>query len=78
MSSKVKFKWNKIEEDAFNEIKRVVDRDTLLSYPDFNEVFKIHTNANDFQFGAVISHKVKPVAFYSRTLTGSQKSYTVT
>ena len=30
---------------------------TLLTYPDFNETFKIHTNASAFQLGAVISQK---------------------
>ena len=50
---KVNFKWTKIEQDAFNEIKRIVDRDTLLTYPDFNEYFKIHTDNRKFQSGAV-------------------------
>ena len=35
--SKVEFKWAKIEQDDFNEIERIVARDTLLDYPDFNE-----------------------------------------
>ena len=34
-----------------------MDRDTLFAYPDFNEEFKIHTDASDFQLGEVISHK---------------------
>ena len=41
-------------------------RDTLLTYPDFNETFKIHTNDNAFQLGSVISHKGNPIDFYSR------------
>ena len=77
MSSKVKFKWNEIKQDSFDEIKRIVDRDTLITYTDFNEEFKIHTNASDFQLGAVISQKGKPTDLYSRKLTESQKRYTV-
>ena len=76
--SKVKFKWTKIEQDAFDEINRIVARDTLLTYPGFNEEFKIHTHAIKFQLGAVIRHKVKPIAFYSIKLTGDQERYTVT
>ena len=53
-------------------------RDNLLTYPDFNEAFKINTDASAFQLGAVISQKVKPIAFYSRKITSSQKRYTVT
>ena len=50
----MKFEWKKTEQDAFDKIKRVLARNTLLSYTDFNEEFKIHTNAGDFQLGAVI------------------------
>ena len=47
-SSKVKFKWTKIEQDAFKEIKWILACNTLLDYPDFNKEFKIHSNASDF------------------------------
>ena len=53
-------------------------RNTLLPYPDLNETFKIHTNASALQLGAVISHKGKHIAFYSRKLTDDPKRYTVT
>ena len=39
-STKLKFKWTKIEQYNFDEIKRIVARDTLLTYPYFNEEFK--------------------------------------
>ena len=70
---KVIFKWTKIKQDVFNEIKRIVACDNLLAYPHFNEVFKVHTNASDFQLEAVIIHKVKPIYLYSRKLTDYQK-----
>ena len=44
MPNKVKFKWTKIEQDALEEIKRIVARDTLLTYTGFNEEFKMHTD----------------------------------
>ena len=53
-------------------------RDTLLTYTDFNEIFKIHTNASTFQLGAVSIHKGNPITLYSRKLTYSQHRYTVT
>ena len=40
--NKRKFKWTKIKQDALDKIKRIVARDTLLTYPDSNETFKIH------------------------------------
>ena len=36
-SSKVKFKWTKIENNNFEEIKKIVAHDNLLAYPNFNE-----------------------------------------
>ena len=53
-------------------------RDTLLIYTDFNETFKIHTDASAFQLGAVISQKVTPIAFYSIKLTDAQHRYILT
>ena len=77
-SKKVKFKWTKIKKYAFSEIKQMVAHCNLLTYPDFNEEFKIHTNASNLQIGEVIRQKVKLIALYSRKLTDDQKIYTVT
>ena len=77
-SIKRKFKWTKVEQDASDKIKRVVERNTLLTYPDFNETFKIYSDAIVFQLGAVIIQKGKPIAFYSRKLTDTQRRYIVT
>ena len=48
-------------------------RDTLLTYPYSNEEFKIYTDTSNFQLVEVISHKFKPIAFYSIKLTDVQK-----
>ena len=61
--NKRKFKWTKIEQYSFKEIKRIVARNTLLTYTDFNEAFKIHTNYRKFQLGLVIRHKLKLIDF---------------
>ena len=50
----------------------------MLTYPDFNEPFDIHTDASDSQLGAVISQHGNPVAFYSRKLNKAQRNYTTT
>ena len=75
---KVKFEWTKFEQYAFDEINRILACDTLLDYPYFNEEFKIHTNASDFQLGNIISQKGKIIALYCRKITGAHKRYTVT
>ena len=59
----MKFKWTKIEQDDFEEIKRIVSRDTLLAYPYFNEEFKIHTDAIYFRLGEFIGQNGKTERF---------------
>ena len=60
---KRKFKWTKIEQYSFNEIKRIVSQDNLLTYPHFKKAFNIHTDARNLKLGAVISQKSKPISF---------------
>ena len=62
---------------CFQKNKHIVDRNTLLTYPYFNEEFEVHTNDRAFQLGAVIIHKVKPINLYSIKITSSHKRYTV-
>ena len=56
--------------------KSVINRETLLSFPDFNKEFHIYTDASDYQLGAVIMQDHKPLAFYSRKMNGAQRRYT--
>ena len=61
---------------AFDKINWIVACDILLTYPDFKETFKIHTDARAFQIVAVIRQKVKPISFYIRKLTDAQQQFT--
>ena len=56
----------------------MICKETLLIYPDWNKPFEIHTDASDYQLGAVISQNGKPIAFFSRKLNKAQKNYTTT
>ena len=67
-----------MEQDYFEELKGIAVRDNLLAYPDFNEEFKIHIDDSNFQLGAVINQKGRPITFFGKKFTGSDKSYTVT
>ena len=73
MSIKSKFTWTQVKQDDFDKTNRILDSNNLLTYPDFNETFKIHTDARAFQLGAVIIQKVKPITFYCRKLTNTQQ-----
>eukprot|EP00957_Ditylum_brightwellii_P203576 15335277-Ditylum_brightwellii.AAC.1 len=51
-SKKTKWKWTEVGQQAFEAVKTAVAKCTLLAYPDFNEKFEIHTDANNHQLGA--------------------------
>ena len=77
MTSKdVPFKWGPEEQKAFEEIKKVICKETLLAFPDFNKPFHVFTDASDTQLGAVIMQDGKPLAFYSRKLNSAQRRCT--
>ena len=46
---------DRITSKKFDLIKKVIAKETLLAYPNFNTRFDIHTNASQTQLGAVIS-----------------------
>ena len=67
-----------MEQHSFETMKRIMARETLLAYPDFNKEFHIYTDASKVQLGAVIVQDKRPIAFFSRKLTPAQTRYTVT
>ena len=76
--SKAKWEWTDVHQKAFETIKRIVLREVLLAYPDFNKPFEIYTDASKYQLGAVVLQAGKPIAYYSRKLNKSQLNYTTT
>ena len=73
-----KFVWGPKQQAAFETAKKIIAREVILAYPDFNAPFQIHTDASHYQLGAVISQNGKPIAFYSRKLNSAQTRYTTT
>ena len=68
-SEKVAFKLTDVEQNSFDYIKRVVARDTLLSYPYFNDQFDKHTDASYHLSDSFIRQDRKTIAFYIHKLT---------
>ena len=40
-------KWDKAQDKAFQEIKKLISKNIMIFFPDFNKVFEIHTDASD-------------------------------
>eukprot|EP00957_Ditylum_brightwellii_P207599 15353688-Ditylum_brightwellii.AAC.1 len=52
---KKKFKCKRIHQESFKTMKRIVSKDVLLAYLDFNLPFEIHMDVNGRQLGVVIA-----------------------
>ncbi len=49
----------------------------MLAYPDYSKPFQVYTDASVLQLGAVIVQDGRPIAFFSRKLSETQKKYSV-
>jgi RNase H-like domain found in reverse transcriptase len=47
-------------------MKRLIAKETLLTHPNFNKTFEIHTDANKVQLRDCTSQEGRPVAFNSK------------
>jgi RNase H-like domain found in reverse transcriptase len=77
-SSNVKFEWLPSHQQAFDKIKKVIETEVLLAYPDFDKTFHIYNDASAHQLGAVNTQDKKPISCYSRKLNAAQRRYTAT
>ena len=70
--------WTPACTEAFQQMKAIIAKDTILAYPHFSNNFTIHTDASDVQLGALIMQEGKLLAFYSQKLSKAQINYTIT
>ncbi len=72
------WRWDPTHQQAFNNVKAAIAKETVLAYPDFSKPFEIYTDASSMQLGAVITQDDWPIAFFSRKLAKMQQKYSVT
>jgi hypothetical protein len=48
------FKWQEAQDKVSQETKKLISKNTMLVFPDFNKVSEIHTDASDYQLDSVI------------------------
>ena len=77
-----RFKWTEECLEAFQNLKSKLINAPILAHPDFSQSFILDVDACDQSIGGVISQVIngeeRPVAFASRTLTKTERSYCVT
>ena len=71
------WEWTSECQASFEDLKRAVSEDPLLTLPDHTKMFEVHTDASDFAIGGVLMQEGHPVAFESRKLNETERRYTV-
>ncbi len=77
-TKKVPWHWDEVHQRAFNQVKATIAKDVVLAYLDYSKVFAIYTYASNIQLGAVITQDNRPVAFFSRKLSDTQRKNSIT
>ncbi len=77
MTKKKSWQWGPIHQQAFDNVKAAIAKETVLAYPDFLKPFEIYTDASSTQLGAMITLDNRPIAFFSRKLSEMQQKYSV-
>jgi hypothetical protein len=61
-----------IHQQAFDNVKAAIAKETVLAYTDFLKTYEIYTDASSMQLGAVITQDNMPIAFLSSKLSETQ------
>ncbi len=77
-TKKKPWRWDPIHQQAFENVKAAIAKETVLAYPDFSKPFEIYMEASSTQLGAVITQDNRPIVFFSRKHSETQQKYSVT
>jgi hypothetical protein len=73
--SVVTYEWEEACDEAFETLKGILVKASVLKLPDFDKDFEIHFDASDFAIGRVIMQEGRPVAFESKKLSETERRW---
>ncbi len=75
------WKWDEVQESAFQKLKQILTSPPVLAYPDYGKPFVLHTDASFSGLGAVLYQKIegedRVILYASRGLSKSEQRYPV-
>jgi len=77
-----KWKWEKKQEEVFEELKVVFTTEPILAIPDIDREMRVEADASDYVTGGVLLMKYedgkwRPVAFISKSLNTTEWNYEI-
>lgn len=79
MKSDVLFTWGSAQQNAFDEIKKLLASDRVLAYYDMTRATYVAADSSSYGIGAVLLQdfdgSLKPIAYASKSLTQSERKW---
>jgi len=73
--SPVTYEWEGACDEAFETLKGILMKVSVLKLPDFDKDFEIHSDAFDFAIGGVLVQEGRPVAFENKKLSEMERKW---
>lgn len=77
-----RFEWTDSADQAFMDIKQAIIDAPVLSCPDFEKPFELHTDSSGYGLGCVLMQTIegnpRVIAYASKTLNKAQRNYSAT
>jgi hypothetical protein len=70
--SSVTYEWEEACDEAFETLKGILVKASVLKLPDFDKEFEIHSHASDFVIGGVLVQEGRPATFESKKLSETE------
>jgi len=77
-----KWRWEEVQQKAFDELKQVFTTKPVLAAPDLDKEFRVEVDASNYATGGVLSMKCsgnrwRSVAFISKSLSNTEQNYEI-